>query len=190
MFYLHGFWQSPKYFEDIAPLIRQELQAADASILESAMAAVQKLKSRFSAVVSLHVRRGDMAYAHEKLGEKTMLHAVPLKMDYIARAMAEFEPETCFFVFSDTPKDIAWCRENIHVKNLEFSKAESDLWDFAAMTLCDHHIIANSTFSWWAVWLDTKPGRRVVAPKVWSLPDASLPMVIDDLLPPDWLVIE
>jgi hypothetical protein len=188
--YLQGFWQSPKYFEDIAHLIRQELQPTDASIVESAKAAVQKLKARHPQVISLHIRRGDMAHAAETSGQKSILHAVPLKMDYISSAMAEFDPETCFFVFSDSPKDIAWCRENIRAKNLEFSNAESDLWDFATMTLCDHHIIANSTFSWWAAWLDNKPGRRVIAPKVWSLPDASLPMVIDDLLPADWLVIQ
>lgn len=187
--YLQGFWQSPKYFEDIAPLIRQELQVIDTSVMESAKEAVAKLKTRYSRVVSLHFRRGDMAHAQEILGKTNMVHSAPVKMEYVARAMAEFEPETCFFVFSDTPKDIAWCRENIRAKHLEFSTAASDLWDFTAMTLCDDHIIANSTFSWWAAWLDTKPGRRVIAPKVWSLPNISFPMVIDDLLPSGWLVI-
>jgi hypothetical protein len=187
--YLQGFWQSPKYFEDIAPLIREELQPLDISIVESANEAVKKLKTRYSQVVSLHVRRGDIAHAHETLGKKNITHGAPVTMDYINGAMAQFEPESCFFVFSDSPKDIAWCRENIRAKNIEFSEASSDIWDFTAMTICDHHIIANSTFSWWAAWLDAKPGRRVVAPKVWSLPDANLRMVIDDLLPADWLVI-
>lgn len=187
--YLQGFWQSPKYFEDSAPLIRQELQPTDSSIVASANDAIQKLKTRSSPVVSLHVRRGDIAHAHETLGKMNITHGAPVTMEYISRAMAEFKPDTCFFVFSDSPKDIAWCRQNITAKNIEFSKAESDIWDFTAMTLCDHHIIANSTFSWWAAWLDAKPGRRVIAPKVWSPPEASFRMIIDDLLPADWQVL-
>jgi hypothetical protein len=187
--YLQGFWQSPKYFEDIAPLIRQELELSDTSVLESARSAIERLKARFGSVVSLHVRRGDLAYAHETLGEKDITHGAPVTTDYIHRAMGQFGPETCFFVFSDTPKDIAWCRANILAKNIEFSSADSELWDFTAMTLCDHHIIANSTFSWWAAWLDTKPGRRVIAPKVWSPPGASFAMQTEDLLPPDWQVL-
>ena len=187
--YLQGFWQSQKYFEDIAALLRQELQPIDDSILAAANGAVQKLKSRHAQVVSLHVRRGDIAHAHEVLRDDKLTHGAPVTTDYLRRAMAEFGPETCFFVFSDTPKDIAWCRENIHAPNLEFSNAESDLLDFAAMTLCDHHIIANSTFSWWAAWLDGRPGRRVIAPKIWSPPSANFAMVVDDLLPADWQVI-
>jgi hypothetical protein len=187
--YLQGFWQSPKYFEDIADLIRQELQPTDTSILESAKSAIEVLKARHSKVVSLHVRRGDIAFAHETLRKANITHGAPVTTDYITRAMAEFEPDTCFFVFSDSPKDIDWCRVNINAKNIEFSKAESDIWDFTAMTLCDHHIIANSTFSWWAAWLDSKPRRRVIAPRVWSPPGTGFTMVIDDLLPGDWQLI-
>jgi hypothetical protein len=186
--YLQGFWQSPKYFEDIAPLIRQELQPADASILESAREAVDNLRKRFSEVISLHVRRGDIAHAHEVSGEKHITHGIPVSTDYIGRAMAEFGPQAGFYVFSDSPKDIEWCRNNIKAKNVEFSKAESDIWDFAAMSLCDHHIIANSTFSWWAAWLDGRPGRRVAAPKVWSPPEASFQIQTEDLLPANWAV--
>jgi hypothetical protein len=186
--YLQGFWQSPEYFDDIAPLIRQELQLKDASILESARAAVEKLKARFAKVVSLHVRRGDIAHAHET-GQKGIVHGVPVTMDYITRAMKEFDPETVFFVFSDSPKDIAWCRENIKAKNIEFSKAESDLWDFAAMSFCDHHIIANSTFSWWAAWLDPKLTKRVVVPSRWDSPQSAAKMPTDDLIPSSWVRI-
>jgi Glycosyl transferase family 11 len=186
--YLQGFWQSPKYFEDIAPIIREELQPADASILESAKEAVEKLRRRFSAVISLHVRRGDIAHAHEVLGRKDIAHGAPVSTDYLSRAMEKFEPEAGFFVFSDSPKDIEWCRNNIKAKNVEFSKAESDIWDFTAMGLCDHHIIANSTFSWWAAWLNANPKRRVIAPKVWSPPETKFRMETEDLLPASWVV--
>ena len=187
--YLQGFWQSPKYFEDIASLIRQELHPTDAAISESAKVFVGDLKSRYSKVVSLHVRRGDLAHAFEVLGKKDEIYGAPVTMDYITRAMSQFDPDYCFLVFSDTPTDIAWCREHIRAKNIKFSTAESDSWDFAAMTLCDHHIIANSTFSWWAAWLDAKPDKRVVAPQQWSFSDAKFKMVPDDLVPTDWQMI-
>ena len=187
--YLQGFWQSPKYFQDIAPLIRHELKVADVSVVASAAETVERLRNRFSRVVSLHVRRGDLAHAHETLGRSNITHGAPVTVDYIARAVAEFDSACCFFVFSDSAEDIQWCRKNIHAKNLEFSTAESDLWDFTAMGLCDHHIIANSTFSWWAAWLNPKPDKRVVAPKVWSSPHSRAKMLTDDLVPASWITI-
>ncbi|HWN97237.1 MAG TPA: alpha-1,2-fucosyltransferase [Methylomirabilota bacterium] len=185
--YLQGYWQSPKYFEDIAPLIRQELEATEPLVVEAANETVARLKARFSSVVSLHVRRGDLAHAHETLRKKNITCGAPVTIQYIARAIDQFDSETCFFVFSDSPKDIAWCRENIRAKNLEFSTAESDLWDFTAMALCDHHIIANSTFSWWAAWLNPRTDKRVIAPQVWSTPQSRVQMPTDDLLPETWI---
>ena len=184
--YLQGFWQSPKYFNDIAPLIRQEFQIVDDVVHASVVAELARLKARFPVVVSLHVRRGDLACAYEIRGKRNITYGAPVTKEYINRAMAKFAPETCFFVFSDTPKDIEWCRENVKSKNVTFSNAESDLWDFRAMSLCDHHIIANSTFSWWAAWLGTNSCRRVIAPLVWSPPDARSAIITDDLLPDDW----
>lgn len=184
--YVQGYWQSEKYFADIAPQIRQELQPKDAAVTESSIAAVEKLRRRHGEVVSLHVRRGDLAYAHEVLGKTGITHGAPITLDYIERAMRKFPSDTCFFVFSDSPGDIAWCRENIRADNLEFSNAESDVWDFVAMQHCDHHIIANSTFSWWAAWLNEKPGRRVIAPRIWSPPTTRFVMETEDLLPKDW----
>jgi hypothetical protein len=187
--YLQGFWQSPLYFQDIAALIREEFKVIDDSLSSSAKAAVERLKAQHGEVVSLHVRRGDLAHAHENLGRNNITHGAPVTTEYITHAMARFEPDTCFFVFSDSPKDIEWCRQNVRAKNLEFSSAESDLWDLTAMTYCDHHIIANSTFSWWAAWLNPKSNKRVVAPGVWSSPFSGSKMLPDDLVPSDWIQI-
>jgi Glycosyl transferase family 11 len=187
--YLQGFWQSEKYFTEIVPLIRQELQLRDETIANSARSAVQQLRERYGTVVSLHVRRGDLAYAHETLGQGHRVHGAPVTLEYIQQAIATLDPDSCFFIFSDTVADIQWCKQNVRAKHLEFSTAESELWDFSAMTECDHHIIANSSFSWWAAWLDTKPDRRVIAPRRWSAPEAKVEMHIDDLIPEDWEII-
>jgi hypothetical protein len=187
--YLQGFWQSEKYFTDIAPLIRQELRPVDESICSSAKQAVEGLRNRYGQVVSLHVRRGDLAHAHESLGKKDITHGAPVSGEYIRQAMEQFCDSVCFFVFSDTPEDIQWCRENIRAKRVEFSDAKSELWDFMAMRFCDHNIISNSTFSWWATWLNEQPGRRVVAPRAWSAPESGISMPVDDLIPQDWKMV-
>jgi len=187
--YLQGYWQSERYFADIAPLIPQEVTLVDGEILAAAEAEIDELKRRHGTVVSLHMRRGDLVRAYEHLGRQDMTYGPPATVEYFQRAMSEFAPEACFLVCSDSPRDIAWCREQLRGRRLEFSRSESDIHDFLAMSRCDHHIIANSTFSWWAAWLGANPARRVIAPKVWAFPGSGSPVVTDDLLPADWQAI-
>jgi hypothetical protein len=187
--YLAGYWQSPKYFADVAQIIRDEIWPKEAAIEDSASNLVNGLRERYKAVVSLHVRRGDLAHAYEVAQKGHLVHGAPVTLDYIDSAIKRFDADTCFLVFSDSKRDIEWCKANIRTPNLEFSSAESELWDFCAMRLCDHHIIANSTFSWWAAWLDDKPGRRVISPARWSSPTAKVDMAAEDLIPADWELI-
>jgi len=187
--YLQGFWQSEKYFSDIEGIIRQEFELRDETVLASAQQSVQALKEKYGQVVSLHVRRGDLAFAFETLGSPQMVHGTPVSLEYINKAISYFDPQTCFFVFSDSANDIEWCKRYIKAERAEFSRAESDVWDFVAMRHCDHHIIANSTFSWWAAWLDQKACKKVIAPRVWSSPGARIDMAIEDLIPASWVVV-
>jgi hypothetical protein len=186
--YVQGYWQSAKYFADVEETIRRHFRLVDTAIEESAAREVAELKARRGMVVSLHVRRGDLAHTNEVLGRKDLTYGSPMGLDFIHAAMNRFESGTCFFVFSDRPNDIEWCRQNIKAPNLEFSRCESDLWDFAAMSQCDHHVIANSSFSWWSAWLDPKPNKRVIAPSTWS-GHAENAVPIDDLIPPEWETI-
>jgi hypothetical protein len=186
--YLQGYWQSPKYFAEVEGTIRRHFRLVDTATEESAACHVAELKARRGMVVSLHVRRGDLAHTHEILGRKDLTYGSPLGLDFIRAAMDRFPPETCFFVFSDTPNDIEWCRQNIRAPHLEFSRCESDLWDFAAMSQCDHHIIANSSFSWWSAWLDAKEKKRVIASRKWSGHGQSV-VPTDDLIPQEWEMI-
>jgi hypothetical protein len=106
-------------------------------------------------ITALNVKYRDFRYVipfivqlgHENLGKKNITHGAPVSREYIRRAMEQFSDSVCFFVFSDTPKDIQWSRENIQARRIEFSSAESELWDFM-VRFCDHNIISNSTFSW------------------------------------------
>ena len=187
--YLQGFWQSERYFAEIESTIRQEFQPLDPSVAARARETVAGLRGRGVPVVSLHVRRGDLAHAHEVLKRPGQAHGAPLSLGYIHDAMAEFTRDACFLVFSDTPQDVAWCRDNIRAERIYFSETNSEIEDFVTMSACDHHIIANSTFSWWAAWLNPKKDKRVISPRVWSAPQAPRQMPTDDLLPDAWIKI-
>lgn len=186
--YLQGFWQSEKYFSDVAPLIRQEVQLQDTLLSLTARQQIERLRRVYGQVVALHIRRGDLAHAHEVLKRDDLTYGAPASREYIQEALSLFDSSVCFYVFSDTARDIEWCRENLQGKDFIFSDAKSDVFDFMLMRYCDHNIISNSTFSWWAAWLNDSPGRRVVAPKVWSTYSDS-PMRTDDLIPRDWTVL-
>jgi hypothetical protein len=90
-----------------------------------------------------------------------------------------------FYVFSD---DIAWARENIRSSRpLVFMDNDGDVsaqQDLRLMSACRHHIVANSSFSWWGAWLNPRDDKKVIAPKRWFL-DAS--MATDDLVPATWI---
>lgn len=104
--------------------------------------------------VSIHVRRGDYVgnYFYVQLTE-----------DYYKQAMAVF-PNKVFIVFSD---DIEWCKKQDTFKDCIFSEGHSELEDMNKMASCEHNIIANSSFSWWAAWLNPNPNKKVLAPKNW-----------------------
>lgn len=187
--YLQGYWQSEKYFSDIADIIRRDLTFKDAGIAAYANQYVDRLRALGGPVVSLHVRRGDLAHANDALKRKDLVYGVPVGLNYISAAISRFPASCQFLVFSDTPKDIEWCRQNISGSRIHFSEEHSDVQDLSIMSACDHHIIANSTFSWWGAWLNDKVDRRVVAPRRWSSPTSTVQMDIDDLLPPSWEIL-
>jgi hypothetical protein len=184
--YLTGFWQSEKYFQDVAETIRRELSPADPAVVEYARRYIANVRQPGESIVSLHVRRGELAVAQEKLKSTKGVFGPPTGMNYVRRAMQEFDPSCKFLVFSDSAPDIAWCKENIQADKLHFSEGHDDIQDMMLMRACDHHIIA-STFSWWAAWLNNRPGRRVVSPSQWGHPGGE--MVTDDLIPADWTMI-
>lgn len=189
MTYLLGFWQSPKYFSDIAETIKKDFTPKESRLLDKASKVLDGIRSFGGEVVSLHVRRGDMAHAVEILKNSKIIHSGPLGIEYINSAIKQFSPTCQFLVFSDTEFDIEWCRNNIAGSNIHFSTGNTDLEDFVLMSSCDHHIIANSTFSWWAAWLNQKPDKRVIAPSQWSFPDAKFRPVVDCLIPREWKTI-
>ena len=184
--YLEGFWQSEKYFLDAADCVRAEFTPRDANLARDARNYLAQLRQGGRQVVSIHIRRGDLVYAREVLNDTKKVHGEPVGVQYVQAAMKLFPENSVFLVFSDSAKDIGWCRENIRGENLAFSEGRTDLQDFALMRECDHNIIANSTFSWWAAWLNANPGRRVIAPKKWFHAGNNGHSVDQDIVPASW----
>lgn len=169
---LSGYFQSEKYFAPYAEQIRREF------MLPPSYLHIPPLAAR-GETVSVHVRRGD--YLSPELRD----HHPPLTMEYYRAAMARF-PGARFQLFSDDP---GWCLLNFRDAGykVEISTGHTAPEDMALMASCDHHIIANSSFSWWGAWLGRNPGKRVVAPAAWFGPSKPLPQWdTRDLLPESW----
>lgn len=177
--FLRGYWQSEKYFSDIADILRQDLMLkTPLSGLNLEMA--KKIQSSLS--VSLHVRRGD--YAHDTATYQT--HGL-LSLDYYRAAISyllALFPDASFFLFSD---DIPWIRENLKINAphcyVDHNTCQTDVEDLRLMSLCKHHITANSSFSWWGAWLCQNPEKVVVAPRQWY----RIEIDTRDLVPKDWI---
>ena len=96
--------------------------------------------------------------------------------------MNVFQDNGSFLIFSD---DINWAKQNFDNKNLYFSESNDELFDFILMSKCDNNIIANSSFSWWASYLNKNKNKTIVSPKKWFNPISNLNY--KDILPEDWI---
>lgn len=134
-------------------------------------------------VVCMHIRRGD--YLTSGYHHQLPLSYYQLAIEEINRSV--HNPQ--FFVFSN---DLVWVKEHLQTDaKLIFvdhsNDANTDLFDFFLMRQCQHHIIANSSFSWWPAYLNQDPKKIVIAPKIWyqgKYNDLSL-----NILPGSWITL-
>lgn len=183
MAYLHGYWQSEKYFADVATAIREDFSFHHP--LSAANVVIANMIDAAGSAVSLHVRRGDYI-------SDARTHAVHglCSIDYYrsaVRYITDRVMDPVFFVFSD---DIAWAKSNFAFDYpchyIDHNRGAESYNDMRLMSLCRNHIIANSSFSWWGAWLNSSDDKIVVAPKRWF---ASNDKSTKDLLPAEWVTI-
>jgi len=184
--YLDGFWQSENYFKDVREEILQDFQLK--ASLKNENALISKKMSEVVSV-SLHIRR---VHGVELPGQHHHKIHGGLDFAYYQKAIdiiAAQHPNLELFVFSD---DIEWAKENFKSRfPVEFMSQNDDAHnylDLVLMSHCKHQIIANSTFSWWAAWLNQNPEKIVIAPKMWFV-DQEMNAQTKDLIPSDWLRI-
>lgn len=157
-----GGWHDSRYFDGAEPLVRDAFRFPELD--ERNQAVLRRIGAAHS--VSIHIRRGD--YLN---GENRRLFGDIATIAYYRNAITEAIGQAhaagatpSFFVFSD---DMAWCRMALQLPDAEFVNMNSgqDSWkDLVLMSHCRINILANSTFSWWAAWLNQHPDKCVFCP--------------------------
>lgn len=176
-----GYWQSEKYFLEIEDIVRKEFTLRD-PLSPYSLTIAEKITAAKHPVM-LHVRRGDFAHHPQSM----KVHGT-VSPEYYSAAMniiREKVSEPTYFVFSDEPE---WARENIKTGfPTEFigQGPDKNFEDLALMQLCEHYILANSTFGWWGSWLSKSYKTGItIAPTTWSIK-----LDTKDLLPAHWTVL-
>jgi hypothetical protein len=158
---LIGYWQSEEYFADVAGAVRQELGIATRPV-SAQYAVLDRLVDRSSAV-AVHVRRGD----YVSNPRTHAFHGV-LDRDYYRRALDYVRGRrtaTTLLGFSDDPDWVE--RELAADLGLTVVRGGDALQELRLMSRCAHHVVANSSFSWWGAWLGERDDSLVVAPQRW-----------------------
>lgn len=180
--YLSGYWQSWKYFDHIDDMIRRQfkfkhdLSKQNASLRDM----IQSQNS-----VSVHVRRGD--YVQNLNANK--FHGT-CSIDYYVNAIDEISRrilKPSFFIFSDDP---VYARkifsERLDVTYIDHNIEMHSYLDMQLISLCKHHIIANSSFSWWGAWLSNYEAKTIIAPKVWFSGSSE---IMKDIYKENWILM-
>lgn len=176
--YMKGYWQSWRYFQATEAIIRSDFRFREkfAPAVEAKARVLQNSNS-----VAMHFRRGDYTSTeavnyHGICGPEYYQQAVEWMMNKL--------PDSFFYIFTNDPE---WVRdnlpENIHCEILSGTLSHTQFEDLYLMSQCRHQIIANSSFSWWAAWLNNFGGKQVVAPAQWF---AETKLNTTDLVPESW----
>lgn len=173
--YLDGYWQSEQFFPGLKERLRAIFQPARTPSDASRRVADEIARGPSA---SLHIRRTDYL---------NLSYATVCPLDYYRQAVDELLATAAglkMFVFSD---DVAWCQAHLQlpcpltfVGHNDAAHAHEDIW---LMSRCRHHVIANSTFSWWGAWLGEDQTGLTFAPQVWFTD----PRMDDShIVPPSW----
>jgi hypothetical protein len=150
-----GYWQNIQYFESLLPRLKREFRLKK-EYYTSELIELKEL-AVLAPPISIHIRRGDYISieGHHNL-----------QMDYYEKAFDVLRGKRIganVFVFSD---DIPWCKTQFIGNHFIFIDLD-ECSSFELMRVCKHNIIANSTFSWWAAFLNPNPHKVVISPRVW-----------------------
>jgi hypothetical protein len=177
---LFGYFQLPGYFEEIEIPLRYELKELIG--MGSGISDTSRQMLASPDTVAVHVRRGDY------------LHIPDFQVcdrDYYKRCMQEMRarhPAARFFVFSDDP---SWCAKEFRADGEVVldsgASATNPLHDLHLMSLASHHIISNSSYSWWAAWLAKNPSQNVMMPDRWFSNTSIVP--IRQKMLPHWEIV-
>lgn len=177
-YYVEGYWQSERYFSDIREKIVETYQFPGLSEKQK----IWEDQIRSTCSVGVHIRRGDyLDYSY--LQNICTIDYYKSAMEYMrVHNPAKVE----FYIFTN---DFSWAEAHFTGEDCHFVKGNTgteSFRDMQLMSICRHNIVANSSFSWWAAWLNRNPQKIVVAPNRWTngpLEESK------DVIPGDWIRI-
>lgn len=181
--FLAGYWQSFRYFQKIESLIQEDFKFQP-SLDNKNMRLLKIIKNQNS--IGVHIRRSDFVN-----NKKHNVHGA-CSNEYYKMAIENITKKISspyYYIFSD---DIDWVRENLKLqyphKYVSGNLGNRSYNDMQLLSNCKHNIIANSSFSWWAAWLNPNPQKIIIAPKQW-FSNEKMNVQANDLIPEEWIRI-
>ena len=178
--FLSGYFQTPLYFPDLRGTLQQEINYRELPADARSLEIIQELAKPNT--VSVHVRRGDFLTYQDTQVCNDGYH------DRALTWMREQLHNPVFWIFSD---DLTWCRSRFQGPEFRFADARQSqtdpLNDMRLMSHAAHHIMMNSSYSWWATWLHWHPGKLVIMPHAWNTGSCIIP--VEQKAEPGWTVI-
>lgn len=183
--FFEGHWANEKYFKKYASIIREEIVPKKISpASETILSEISSNKTNDLIPVSVHVRRGDCVTNPHAASYQGTIDTSFYEAAYTHLSSKYKKDSFLFYIFSD---DIDWAKANIlkETQRIFVSRPEiTDYEELYIMSKCEHHIIANSSFSWWGAWLNPSQTKIVIAPNKW-LKDTSFDT--SDACPAEWV---
>jgi hypothetical protein len=177
--YLEGFWQSPKYFQNIRNILLKEITLKSESIdIKSYKSEIQLQRTS----IAVHIRRGDYTLpnsVHRLLDGTYYSNAIKRMIEILGDNIH-------FYFFSDEHEFIIQQDYYLVVPYKRVVKTTSAEEDLMLIKTCKHQIISNSTFSWWGAWLNENPNKVVISPTRWFNEEKN---ENPDLIPDEWIKI-
>ncbi len=182
---LFGYFQSERYFSSIAGRLRDWLAVREP--LSGAAADMLRQIEASRLPVSIHIRRGD--YLKSGTHEVHGILGEPYYRQGLERLESVTGREAEFFVFSDDPEAAGQVLSFVPASRLHHVRGDPERpWeDMALMARCRHHVIANSSFSWWGAWLNSSSEKIVIAPRAWFTQTELRLRDTSDLFPSSWI---
>lgn len=166
--YYKGYFFDLSYFDSIKDVLQREFVLKEKMRLPGELSRLLRNED----TISIHVRRGDFLKLNRDISQKEYY---PKTLAYMSKVVSQ----PTYLVFSD---DIEWVREHLEIPGEKIYVSEMGFQDYEEMAImkhCKHHIIANSTFSYWPAYLNANPDKVVVCPKNWKT----------DIIPKQWVSI-
>lgn len=176
-FDLFTYWH-PRYSQDVLDWTWNE------EYTRKAYSLLEKIQADGKQLVAIHVRRGDYLLPQHH-------HFAQLDTTYYEAALQDFIVDIEKYHFVVFSNDIHWCKDNlIEGDMVTFIEPDSDYVDLILMSMCDHFIIANSSYSWWAAYKSNSKNKKVYCPKNYLREYSDwAPIINGKYYPAEWIAI-